>query len=218
MSYEDEFGKQYEFESLYRAYSNLGEPESTAIDKVLKDAGITTGFYGLCESARMLCYDIDSEYWEAHKPEWAKATKKSISKPAPKFNDMVKSIRRSASGQIAKSMNKESLKSYIYANYVPVEIPLLVKGVPVSYNNIEGNDVVQFNFEGGELEAVVRFGIMNNTDVNLHICLWDNHEMVDEESMLYSNVDIDWIDELFSDANELLSGICQSYFNMVRNV
>ena len=102
MSYEDEFGKVYVFKPLYDTYLNLGKPESIAIDKVLEDAGITTGFYGLCERARMLCYDIDSEYWEAHKPEWAKATKKSISKPAPKFNDMVKSIRRSASGQIAK--------------------------------------------------------------------------------------------------------------------
>lgn len=137
-----------------------------------------------------------------------------------KFNDMVKSIRMSASGQTAKSMNKESLKSYIYANYVPVEIPPLVKGTPESesYNNIEGNDVVQFNFEGGELEAVVRFIVRDNTDVLLHICLWDNHEMVDEESLSYSNVDIDWIDELFFDANELLSGICKCYINMVRTI
>ena len=115
-------------------------------------------------------------------------------------------------------MGHGSLKSYIYANYVPVEIPLLVKGVPASYNNIEGNDVVQFNFEGGELEAVVRFIITKDSDVLLQICLWDNHKMGDEESMLYSNVDIDWIDELFSDANELLSAICQSYINMARNV
>ena len=135
-----------------------------------------------------------------------------------KFNDMVKSIRMSASGQIAKSMNNESLKSYIYANYVPVEIPPLVKGMPESYNDVKGDDVVHFNFEGGELEAVVRFIVTNGSDVLLQICLWDNHEIVDEESMLYSNVDIDWIDELFSDANELLSAICQSYINMVRNV
>ena len=100
MPIEDEFGKLYVFQPLYDAYLNLGEPEATAFRQVLKDAGFT-GFEELCDRARMLCYDIDSEYWEAHRP-WAKATKKSISKPAPKFNDMVKSIRRSASGQIAK--------------------------------------------------------------------------------------------------------------------
>lgn len=110
MSYEDEFGKQYEFESLYRAYSNLGEPESIALDKVLEDAGITTGFYGLCERARMLCYEIDSEYWDAHKPEWAKATKKSISKPAPKFNDMVQK-QRSKNSAVVK--NDDEYPPYI---------------------------------------------------------------------------------------------------------
>ena len=56
-----------------------------------------------------------------------------------KFNDMVKSIRRSASGQTAKS-NKESLKSYIYANYAPVEIPPLVMGKTDLYNDVNGND------------------------------------------------------------------------------
>ena len=107
MSFEDEFGKQYEFESLYHAYSNLGEPESTAFDKVLKDAGFM-GFEELCDRARMLCYDLDSEYWEAHRP-WAKATKKSISKPAS-FSDMVQK-QRSKNSAVVK--NDDEYPPYI---------------------------------------------------------------------------------------------------------
>lgn len=76
MSYEDEFGKVYEFWPLYDAYSNLGEPEATALRQVLRDAGFM-GFAELCDRAKMLCYEIDSEYWDAHPPYWEKATKKS---------------------------------------------------------------------------------------------------------------------------------------------
>lgn len=112
-------------------------------------------------------------------------------------------------------MSVGSLKDYIFNNFVPIEMPPLVRGRTNIYDS-EGNGIVQYNFDGDGLSAMIRFTVVKNTDVKVTICLWDNHQIVDDESQTYTDVDIDWIDEVFSDANEFFRGVCQSYVNMVR--
>ena len=73
---EDEVGRYYVFEPLYKEYYNLGHPELEAMNEVLDELGLA-GIHELCDRARMKCYEMDKEYWDAHQPEWAKSTKKS---------------------------------------------------------------------------------------------------------------------------------------------
>lgn len=74
---EDEVGRYYVFEPLYKAYEGLGHPEFEALDAELKERGGYTGFWEVLDQARMRCYAMDKEYWDAHQPEWAKSAKKS---------------------------------------------------------------------------------------------------------------------------------------------
>ena len=144
MAKEDEFGRLYEFQQVYDALSNLGKPEFTAMQQILKEAGFT-GFAELCDRARMRCYEIDAEYWDNRKAPWEKSAKKS--KSTPNFSDMVAKQREKNKG-VKKSgyVNDDAENEWLWdvQNYYKVIIPKIehtaqtltsIMGKVITYDN-----------------------------------------------------------------------------------